>query len=100
MAWRMAAVAAAIALAAGVGPAAAEMVQKTAQVGRTPLTYQVYTPPGYDPAKSYPTVLLFTGGPQTIDGAKSSIAADWAPEAAKRGYVVIAPAAPGGELFF
>jgi poly(3-hydroxybutyrate) depolymerase len=81
-------------------PAAADVVQKTARVGGTTLAYQVYTPPGYDPAKAYPAVLVFTGGGQSIEAAKGTILADWAPEAAKRGYIVISPAAPNGDLFF
>jgi predicted peptidase len=64
------------------------------------VTYKVVLPDGYDPARAYPLVLVFTGGPQTLQIATSTVEADWRKEAERRGYIVIAPASPNGELFF
>ena len=45
-------------------------------------------------------MLVFTGGPQTLQIATSTVEADWRQEAERRGYIVVAPASPNGELFF
>jgi poly(3-hydroxybutyrate) depolymerase len=80
--------------------ASAEMVQRTGTFGGVQLTYKVVLPSGYDPAKSYPTILVFTGGPQQLQGAERTLEADWRAEAERRGYVVISPGTPDGSLFF
>jgi len=82
------------------GPATAEILSKSGEFARTTVEYKVLLPPGYDTAKSYPVVLVFTGGAQGIQAAEGTIRADWQAEAEQRGYVVISPAAPDGELFF
>ena len=63
------------------------------------VTYEVVTPAGYDPARAYRAVLVFTGGPQTLSGARR-IAEQWRPEAERRGYIIVSPATPDGSLFF
>jgi poly(3-hydroxybutyrate) depolymerase len=88
----------AFALCAGV--ASAEVLEKTGTFAGLHVTYKVVQPNGYDPAKTYPLVLVFTGGPQTLQIATSTIEADWRAEAERRGYIVVAPASPNGELFF
>jgi pimeloyl-ACP methyl ester carboxylesterase len=51
-----------------------------------PTEYAVALPPEYHPLRSYPAVVALHGG----DGPKSAVAW-WAAEAARRGYIVIAP---------
>jgi poly(3-hydroxybutyrate) depolymerase len=84
---------------AGV-PARAEVIEKTMQVGGTTVHYKVVLPNNYDPGKAYPAVLGFGGGPQTMNTVDSVIARNFRAEAEKRGYIVVVPAAPNGELFF
>lgn len=81
-------------------PASAKMLEKTGTFAGLEVTYKVLLPPGYDNTKAYPAVLLFSGGPQQLRGAESSIITDWKQEADKRGYIVISPAAPAAGLFF
>jgi predicted peptidase len=81
-------------------PLQAELLEKTKEVGRTTVRYKVVLPDGYDPAKAYPAVLVFGGGPQTMNTVDSVLNRNFRAEAEKRGYVVIAPAAPDGQLFF
>lgn len=80
--------------------ASAELLEKTGTFAGLKVTYKVVLPDGYDPAKTYPLVLVFTGGPQTLQIATSTVEADWRKEAERRGYIVVAPASPNGELFF
>jgi poly(3-hydroxybutyrate) depolymerase len=83
-----------------IPPARAELQEKTRKVGGVTVEYKVVLPNGYDPAKAYPGILAFGGGPQTMNTVDSVINRNLRVEAEKRGYIVIAPAAPGGELFF
>jgi predicted peptidase len=78
----------------------AELLEKTKRVGRTTVRYKVVLPSGYDPAKTYPAVLVFGGGPQTMNTVDSVLNRNFRAEAEKRGYIVIAPAAPDDQLFF
>ena len=57
-------------------------------------------PNGYDPTRTYPVVLVFTGGPQQLRMAEGTLNTDWRQEAERRGYVVISPGTPDGSLFF
>ena len=54
----------------------------------------------YDPANTYPGVLVFGGGPQTMNSVDGTLTRNFRAEAEKRGYIVVAPAAPDGALFF
>ncbi|HYT07960.1 MAG TPA: hypothetical protein VEL77_09950, partial [Rugosimonospora sp.] len=45
----------------------AEVLDKVADISGTKLQYKVVLPNGYDPAKAYPAILAFGGGPQTMD---------------------------------
>jgi poly(3-hydroxybutyrate) depolymerase len=81
-------------------PVRAELLEKTKQVGRTTVRYKVVLPNGYDPAKTYPAVVAFGGGPQTMNMVDSVLNRNFRAEAEKRGYIVIAPAAPDDRLFF
>jgi poly(3-hydroxybutyrate) depolymerase len=80
--------------------AQAEMLDKTGRFGGLTVQYKVLLPPNYDPAKAYPAVLVFTGGPQALNMAENTINSDWKAEAEKRGYIVISPAAPNGQLYY
>jgi len=80
--------------------ARAEVLEKTKKVGGTTVHYKVVLPNGYDAAKAYPAILAFGGGPQTMNTVDRVLTGNLRAEAEKRGYLVIAPAAPDDELFF
>jgi poly(3-hydroxybutyrate) depolymerase len=84
----------------GILPAKASVLDKTARVDGTTVHYKVVLPNGFDPAKTYPGVLGFGGGPQTMNTVESVIARNFRDEAEKRGYIVVVPAAPDDQLFF
>src|SRR5947209_1860295 len=75
-------------------PLSAEVLDKTGKVGKTTIHYKVVLPSGYDPAKTYPAILAFGGGPQTMNTVDSVLDRNLRADAEKRGYIVIAPAAP------
>jgi predicted peptidase len=81
-------------------PLHAELLEKTKKVGNTTVNYKVVLPDGYDAAKSYPGILALGGGPQTMNTVDNVLNRNFRAEAEKRGYIVIAPAAPDGQLFF
>src|SRR5580693_9808445 len=97
--WPLIFAAAAVAIFA-TQPAHAELLEKTKKVAGAAILYKVVLPNGYDPAKTYPAILAFGGGPQTMNTVDSVLNRNFRAEAEKRGYIVIAPAAPDGELFF
>jgi predicted peptidase len=80
--------------------AQAELLEKTKNVAGVKVQYKVVLPNGYDPAKTYPAILVFGGGPQTMNTVESVVNRNFRAEAEKRGYIVIAPAAPNDQLFF
>src|SRR5579863_8212527 len=81
-------------------PVRAELLEKTKKVGGTTVRYKVVLPSEYDPAKAYPGILAFGGGPQTMNVVDNVLNRNFRAEAEKRGYIVVAPAAPDDELFF
>ena len=81
-------------------PAQADLLEKTVKVNGVAVQYKVVLPNGYDAAKTYPAILAFGGGPQTMNTVDSVLTRNLRIEAEKRGYIVIAPAAPDGQLFF
>src|SRR4030095_11717569 len=87
-------------LANAVPPLKAEVTEKTKKIGNITVRYKVVVPNGYDAAKAYPAILAFGGGPQTMNTVDSVLNRNFRAEAEKRGYIVIAPAAPDGQLFF
>jgi predicted esterase len=83
-----------------IQPAHAELLEKTKKVAATTVRYKVVLPNGYDAAKPYPAILAFGGGPQTMNTVDAVLTRNLRAEAEKRGYIVIAPAAPDDQLFF
>jgi predicted esterase len=80
--------------------ARAELLEKAKKVGKTTVHYKVVLPNGYDAARAYPAILALGGGPQTMDTVDRVLNNNLRAEAEKRGYLVVAPAAPDDELFF
>jgi len=78
----------------------AEELEKTKKVGGATVHYKVVLPNAYDPAKPYPGILAFGGGPETMNTVDSVLNRNFRAEAEKRGYIVVAPAAPDDQLFF
>src|SRR5438445_12933880 len=83
-----------------IEPLQAEVLEKTKKVGGTTVYYKVVLPDGYNPAKAYPAVLALGGGPQRMTTVLNILNRNFRTEAEKRGYIVVAPAAPDDELFF
>ena len=81
-------------------PIRAELVEKSKKVAGTTVHYKVVLPDGYNPAKAYPAILAFGGGPQNMKTVDSVLDRNLRAEAEKRGYIVVAPAAPDDQLFF
>lgn len=81
-------------------PLHADVVEKTKTVAGTTVYYKVVLPAGFDPARTYPAILVFGGGPQTMNTVDGILTRNFRAEAEKRGYIVVAPAAPDGDLFF
>ena len=77
-----------------------EVLEKSKKVGGTTVDYKVVLPNNYDPATTYPAILVLGGGPQTMNTVDGTLSRNFRAEAEKRGYIVIAPAAPDGQLFF
>lgn len=77
-----------------------EVLDKAKTIGKTVVHYRVVLPSNWDSAKAYPAILAFGGGPQTMNVVEGTLTRNWREQAEKRGYLVIAPAAPDGELFF
>ena len=91
---------AAFMMSGAIQPLRAEVIEKTKKVSGTTVQYKVVLPNGYDPAKAYPGILVFGGGPQTMNTVDGTLMRNFRAEAEKRGYIVVAPAAPDGQLFF
>jgi len=83
-----------------IQPLRAEVLEKTKKVDGTTVHYKTVLPNDYDPAKAYPAILALGGGPQTMNTVDGILSRNFRAEAEKRGYIVVAPAAPDGQLFF
>ena len=82
------------------GNAGAETIEKVGTFGGTQVDYLVVLPDGFDPSNEYPAILAFAGGGQSLRTTRNALENHWAGEAEKRGYIVVSPAAPMGQLFF
>jgi predicted peptidase len=80
--------------------AVAEVSERIMRVAGTTVSYKLVLPNGYDAVKTYPAILVFGGGPQTMNTIEGALARNFQAEAEQRGYIVIGPAAPDGDLFF
>lgn len=80
--------------------ASAKVVDKSTTIAGMRLNYKVVLPKDYDAEKPYPAVLAFPPGRQTQDMVFVTLQRNWAPEAQRRGYIVVIPTAPSGRLFF
>jgi len=78
----------------------AELLEKSMRAGGVEVQYKVVLPDGYDPTKAYPAILALGGGPQTMNTIDGVLQRNLRAEAEKRGYIVVGPAAPDGDLFF
>jgi predicted esterase len=96
--WPLAA--AAIAALSLIHPLRAELSEQTKKVGDMTVHYNTVLPDGYDPTKAYPAILALGGGPQNMNTVDSILSRYFRAEAEKRGYIVVAPAAPDDQLFF
>jgi poly(3-hydroxybutyrate) depolymerase len=83
-----------------IQPLQADVIEQAKDVGDTTVHYKIVLPNGYDAAKAYPAILALGGGPQTMDTVDGILDRNFRAEAEKRGYIVVAPAAPDGDLFF
>lgn len=90
----------AIAFSIAANSLTGEVLDKTKKIGSTTVHYKIILPNAYDPAKAYPGVLAFGGGPQTMEVVEGTIRRFWREQAEQRGYLVVLPAAPDGVLFF
>ncbi len=70
------------------------------EIDRVTIDYVTSVPDGFAVGDEAPLLLAFPPGGQDINLARSLIAGTYAPEATRLGWVVVSPAAPGGELFF
>jgi predicted peptidase len=82
------------------GTVHAKVLHQTTRVGQTVVDYEVVLPDHYDARRTYPTILAFGGGPQTMNVVERMIEGTFRGQAEKRGYIVVMPAAPDGQLFF
>jgi poly(3-hydroxybutyrate) depolymerase len=96
----LAAVGAVVAAALSPPHAGAEMTERIMRDAGTSVHYKLVLPNGYEAAQTYPAVLVMGGGPQTMDTVERTLERNFRAEAEQRGYIVVAPAAPDGELFF
>ncbi len=80
--------------------AAAEVLDKTATINGTTLRYKVVVPNNFDATKAYPAVLAFPPGGQGMDMVQATLNSVYRAQAEQRGYIVVEPAAPNGDLFF
>src|SRR5690349_19213261 len=87
-------------VAAAAADVHAELLDKTKKVAGTTVHYKVVLPNGYDATKTYPAILAFGGGPQTMNTVDNLLDRNLRAQAEKRGYIVVAPAAPNDQLFF
>src|SRR5215469_12707260 len=77
----------------------AKAYDKAVEIDGTTVHYKIILPNSFDPAKTYPAVLAFPPGSQTMDMVLTTLQQNWLPEADRFGYIVVVPAAPNGHPF-
>jgi predicted peptidase len=75
-------------------PLPAKVFDKTAEISGIRVQYKFVLPKDYDPEKTYPAILAFPPGSQTMDMVLTTLQQHWATEADRRGYIVVVPAVP------
>lgn len=78
----------------------ASVLEETREVGGVTVSYKVVLPDGFDAAETYPAIIAFGGGPQTMATVDRILSRNLRTEAERRGYIIVAPAAPDGQLYF
>jgi predicted peptidase len=76
----------------------AEVIERSTQIRGTSFRFKVVLPSDYDPSKTYPAILAFGGGAQNMNAVDGVLNRYLRSEAEKRGYIVVAPAAPDDHL--
>jgi predicted esterase len=71
---------------------------RTAGGGR--LRYALSVPDDFEPSGTYPVLLAFPPGPQTESMVEAGFNRYWGNQASARGWIVVSPVAPDGQLFF
>lgn len=66
----------------------------------TKLTYASVLPQYFDPTKEYPILLAMPPGDQSQTVTEETLKTYWAVEGYKRGWIILSPVAPDGQLFF
>jgi poly(3-hydroxybutyrate) depolymerase len=84
----------------GAVTARAEVLEQTKRIVGVAVRYKVVLPDGYDASNIYPGIIALGGGPQTMNTVDRTLDRNFRVEAERRGYIVVAPAAPDGALFF
>src|SRR5262249_22251102 len=79
-------------------PLHGEMIERLAKVRGTIVHFKVVLPKDYDASHTYPAILTLGGGSQTMNTVDSVLNRYFRAEAEKRGYIVVAPAAPDDQL--
>jgi poly(3-hydroxybutyrate) depolymerase len=97
---RIVVAAAAVLTIAVVERAAAEVIERSMDVADMRVRYKLVLPHDYAAGTTYPGVLVFGGGPQTMRTIDGALENNFREQAERRGYIVVAPAAPDDELFF
>lgn len=69
-------------------------------IGGTRVEYAVTIPEGFVRGDTAPVLLAFPPGDQSLNSARGTVDQVYAREALRLGWVVVSPAAPGGDLFF
>lgn len=76
-----------------------ETLVKSGTFGGLEVHYKVVLPNGFDPSRVYPVLLVFPGATQSMRGVTGELDR-WTREAARRGYILVSPAAPTEQTFF
>ena len=66
----------------------------------TEIVYALALPENFSREHSYPVLVVFPGGEQTIASVQGGLDRYWEAEAIRRGFIVISPAAPSNKPFF
>lgn len=74
-------------------------IKKLALPSGTVIDYALVLPAHFDKDNAYPALLVFPGGNQAMKIVRAALERYWEREAARRGFILISPAAPNGVSF-